>query len=160
MKESANAVYWSQSEFEDPMHRRPNVVQSLSQQDIINTYVDEICMMYGIKPSLIKSIIHRESDYNPNAENSGCVGLMQISARWHADRATKLGVTNLYDPYSNILLGVDYISELLGRYEEPELVLMLYNMNHKAALKMYSEGKITDYAKSVLAMAEVYEKGE
>jgi soluble lytic murein transglycosylase-like protein len=160
MRESANAVCWSQMEFEEPMHRRPNAVQSLSQQDIINIYVDEICMMYNIRPGLIKSIIRRESDYNPNAENSGCVGLMQISTYWHADRATKLGVTNFYDPYSNILLGADYISELIRQYEEPELVLMLYNMNHKDALKMHSEGKISEYAESVLAMTEVYEKGE
>ena len=122
----------------------------------INYYVRIIALRYAIDPMLIRSIIQQESEYLPAATNGDCLGLMQVSTRWHAQRAQKLGVTNFYDPYGNILIGVDYLAELFTTYKDPELVLMLYNMDHKTAFEMYSEGQISAYAKTVLARAEVY----
>lgn len=131
----------------------------LSQRQKINGYVQTISSMYKIDPNLVGSIIQQESEYLPMAKNGGCLGLMQISTRWHSNRAARLGVTDFYDPYGNVLLGVDYLSELFGIYKDPSLVLMLYSMDHKTAFKLYSEGKISGYAKTVLARAEVYRKG-
>jgi hypothetical protein len=131
-----------------------------TQRDIINNYVKEISAKYKVDPWVIMSMIQTESEYNPNAKNGNCLGLMQISSYWHRDRARQLGVTNFYDPYSNILLGVDYISELINQYGDIRLVLMLYNMDHNTALRMYKNGQITDYARTILARAEQYKKGE
>lgn len=36
-----------------------------------------------------------------------------MSTYWHSDRAARLGVSDFYDPYSNILVGVDLLNELL-----------------------------------------------
>jgi hypothetical protein len=163
VKEQMYVICAPQMQVEEPIHRRIIAMNKKATQDVhseINVYVSSICLLYNIEPNLIKSIIYHESRGNPKAENGDCVGLMQISMRWHADRAEKLGVTDFYDPYSNILLGVDYISELFKQYDDPALVLMLYNMKHDDALKMYNEGRISVYAKSVLAMTENYEKGE
>lgn len=126
----------------------------------INSYIRNICNQYNVEPELVMSIVFHESRYRPEAKNGNCIGLMQVSTRWHSDRAARLGVKNFYDPYSNILLGVDYLSELLDKYKDPALVLMLYNMKHETAMKMYSDGKISNYARSVLAMAEEIKKGE
>jgi hypothetical protein len=130
-------------------------------REVINSYIQDICSKYpNVEPELIRSMVQQESRYNPKATNGSCQGLMQISTRWHKDRATRLGVTDFYDPYSNILLGVDYISELLTKYKDPRLALMLYSMKHKDALELYSNGKISTYATTVLARAEDYKKGE
>lgn len=136
------------------------VKKSLTQRELIDSYVEEVCAKYKMDPALIKSIIYQESRFNPSARNRNCLGLMQVSTRWHADRAARLGVTNFHDPYGNILLGVDYLSELTHKYKDMRLVLMIYNMGYKDTLKLYKQGKISNYAKSVLARAEEYRKGE
>lgn len=131
------------------------------QHEVINNYVNQITTMYpNVDAALVKSVIQHESQYNPNHITGNCVGLMQISTYWHADRAAKLHVTDFMDPYSNILLGVDYLSELIAQYKDPALALMMYNMDNSKALKLYKEGKISGYAESVLVLADEYRKGE
>ena len=125
-----------------------------TQEEIIDSYADEIATSYEVDPALIKSIIWHESRYNPNATNGNCLGLMQVSTKWHWARASKLGVTDFYDSYGNILLGTDYISELFDLYQDPRLVLMMYNMKTETAMRLYKEGRTSDYAKSVLSRAE------
>lgn len=132
----------------------------LTEKEIIDNYVDSICLSYGIDSSLVKSIVWHESRYNPKATNGSCVGLMQISTIWHSQRASRLGVTDFYDPYSNLLIGIDYLSAIFKNHKDPALVLMLYNMDNNTALKLYKEGKITNYAKSVLSLAEKIRKEE
>jgi hypothetical protein len=135
------------------------VSKSLSDEEIINNYINEICSDYNVRPELIKAIVYHESRYNPRAKNGNCLGLMQVSKRWHSDRAKKLGVTDFYDPYSNILVGTDYISELLHKYKDPTLVLMLYSMDNQKAFSMYKKGKVSAYAKVVLSKAKEFEQG-
>lgn len=135
-------------------------IKKPTERELINAYVREITKKYNIEPELIMSVIQQESNYDPKATNGKCLGLMQVSSYWHQDRAERLGVTDFYDPYSNILLGVDYISELLTEYEDPRLVLMLYNMEHKTALRKYKNGEISNYATTILARAEELKKGE
>lgn len=135
-------------------------VKPPSERELINGYVRNVCSKYNMDPYLIMSMIVSESNYNPKEKTGICLGLMQISTKWHGDRAKKLGVTDFYDPYGNILLGVDYLSELFNQYKDPKLVLMLYNMNHDDALRMYRNGQISTYAKTVLARADKFKKGE
>lgn len=130
-----------------------------SEHETINNYVREISAKYNIDPELIMSIIQEESEYNPKATNGNCLGLMQMSSYWHAKRAIQLGVTNFYDAYSNILLGVDYISELITQYKDISLVLMLYNIDHATAFRLHAEGKVSSYAKEVMTRADGYKKG-
>lgn len=129
----------------------------LTEEQLIDSYVDDICRQYqNIPPQLIKSVIWHESTYDPKAinYNGTCFGLMQIAPRWHKDRMAKLGVTDIYDPYGNILVGVDYLSELFTRYEDMGLVLMMYNMSHNKAFEIHKQGRLTKYAQSVLDRAE------
>jgi hypothetical protein len=144
-------------EIQKPIQEKPP-----NQEDQIDKYITEICTNYSNKvlPELVKSVIDRESSRNPKATNGDCLGLMQVSSYWHSKRAAKLGVKDFYDPYGNILLGVDYLNELLYSYKDIRLVLMLYSMNHDDAFAMYKKGQISDYAISVLAKAETYKKRE
>lgn len=134
----------------------------LTHEERIDMMVETVCESYpAVDPSVVKSMIWHESRYDPNAKNYNgtCVGLMQVSTRWHADRAQRLGVSDFFDPYSNILLGVDYLSELIEKYNDPYLALMVYNMGDGKALKLYRQGKTTRYSRSVMNRANELQIG-
>ena len=123
--------------------------------------VEDICMQYtNVDPYIVRSIIFYESSYDPYTTTGDCLGLMQVSQKWHRERMEKLDAYNLYDPYSNILLGVDYISELTDKYESLELVLMLYNMKHETAFRLYNDGIVSKYAQNVIEMSNDLKAGE
>lgn len=94
--------------------------EELSEIDHILAYIDEITSVRypNLDPELVKAIVQRESRYDSTQvnRNSGTVGLMQVNPKWHSDRAKKLGVDDLADPYSNILVGCDLLNELVSQY--------------------------------------------
>lgn len=120
---------------------------TISDEAIISCYAygEE----YDICPELLIAIIEHESGGDPNAKNGRCLGLMQVSERWHYDRMEKLDCNDLYDEDQNIHVGADYLAELFEKYEDPYLVLMAYNMGDKKALELYKKGKYTKYAVSI-----------
>lgn len=126
----------------------------LSERELIDQYISEISDLYNFDKAIVHSVVYHESRYKPDAKNGKCLGLMQVSTKWHSERANTLGVEDFYDPYGNILLGVDYLSELYNRYGDMGLTLMMYNMGHTEALRLYNEGKLSWYANSVLERAE------
>lgn len=123
----------------------------------VQGYCEEIGELYGICPELLMSIIEHESSGNQYAENGSCKGLMQVSVRWHSDRMEKLGVTDIYDEYCNILVSTDYIAELREDYEEVSYVLDIYNGNSKATYN-YENGILSVYSGSVLERSEELER--
>lgn len=125
--------------------------------DEIVSMCDEIGEMYGVCPELLQAMIEKESTGNPDAVNGGCIGLMQISKRWHLDRMERLGVDDLFDPYSNILVGADYISELAEKHGDVALVLMVYHGESKA-FENDRNGIISSYAKGILERSEELER--
>lgn len=114
---------------------------------------------YNIAPELLEAIAYTESRYQPDAENSSCKGLMQISVRWHEERMEKLGTTDIYDSGQNMHLAADYLSELFEEYEDPGLVLMKYNGSGKEQISHYMEtGEMSEYARGVLDKSEELER--
>lgn len=129
----------------------PQTQASATEQYI--GYCEEIGAKYCISPELLQAIIEHESTYNPNATNGKCKGLMQIYEKYHTDRMNRLGVTDIYDPYSNILVGADIINELHMKYgDDVYLVLMEYNGVSNAYSK-WERGEINEYAESVVKRA-------
>lgn len=105
---------------------------------------------YGICPELLMAIAEAESGGNPDANNGGCKGIMQISERWHKDRMERLGVTDLFDTKENILVATDYLCELFQKYEDVGAVLMFYNGDSEAKNYLNGSGKISEYAEVIL----------
>lgn len=113
-----------------------------------DTYISDTaynaCIEYGeeynICPELLMVMIERESRGVADAENEGCVGLMQISTKWHKNRMDRLGATDIYDEEQNIHVAADYLSELFEKYGEVYLVLMCYNMGEAGAQKLFDKG--------------------
>lgn len=123
----------------------PNFISESDLQEI----TIEIGGYYDIDPCLLCAVCETESSRNINAENGLCKGLMQVSTKWHTDRMERLGVTDIFNPYGNILVSADYLSELLSINEDPAYALMRYNMSTAAANELYEKGIISNYAASI-----------
>ena len=78
----------------------------------------EVTEHYNICPEFLQAMAFRESSYRTDVENGSCIGLMQVSEKWHKDRMERLGVESLYDPYGNMLVAADYLTELFGEGDE------------------------------------------
>ena len=120
-------------------------------------YINEVCSEYNICPELVMAIIEQESSGQADAVNGDCKGLMQIDEKWHGDRMERLGVTDLYDPYSNILVGVDYLAELAAEDDDLYTVLMIYS-GTADVVKRGETGDWSDYAKEVVARSAELER--
>lgn len=113
---------------------------------------------YGVCPELLMAIVEKESSGKKFAVNGDCVGLMQISTKWHKERMERLGVTDICDEYSNILVGTDYLMELAEEYGDIGIVLMAYNGDSRVKKAMNGECDISNYAKWILKRSEELER--
>lgn len=111
----------------------------------------EICREYNIDYLLVIALIEMESEFDPDAVNGTHYGLCQISSKWHSERAKELGVDDLYDPIGNILVGVDYLNELLGKDKGVTYALMAYRLGEGEAKNKYAEGKSIPYSDKIEA---------
>lgn len=153
----------NEEQIEQPIEEVADIIQQpqpdLSQyadilptmNDMVINLTSEIGPMYGIDPELLQAIIFYESSNNPNSSNGNCFGYMQIFYIWHQDRMAKFGVTDITDPYGNILVGTDYLSELIHQYNDLSLVLMIYNGDSRA-YDLYNKGEMSEYASNILTL--------
>ncbi len=111
-------------------------------------YIYTISNRYHICSEMVMAIIEHESSGQADATNGGCKGLMQINEKYHTERMKRLGVTDIYDPYGNILVGCDYLAELFAEYEDMSVVLMKYNGTYDALTRTYENR--TEYAKNIM----------
>lgn len=66
---------------------------------------------------------------------------MQINESAQRDRINDLEVTDLYDPYQNVLVGIDYLVYLFETYgDNVHYVLMAYNGGEAYADRFYNKG--------------------
>jgi len=117
-------------------------------------YIEQVAAEYCVSPELIEAMIETESRGISTVRNGSCVGLMQVSTRWHADRAASLGVSLLTDE-GNILCGTSYLMNLVNDDDgEGDLyyVLAKYNGQSDAA-----PGRENGYATEILTRAEELE---
>lgn len=109
--------------------------------DDLQNYIYKLCDKYGISYSLVISVIWRESTFNPDAYSHGWKGLMQINESAQSERIKNLNVDNIYNPYQNVLVGIDYLVYLFQTHgENVHYVLMAYNGGESYADRLYSKG--------------------
>ena len=89
---------------------------------------------------LIKAVMYAESKCNPRARSPrGAVGLMQLMPGTAADMGVPSGKRE--DPYHSIMGGTRYLSELMKKYGEQKiLVIIAYNQG-PARIDRYLERK-------------------
>lgn len=79
----------------------------------LSEVINSVSSRHHLDPDLIKSVIHAESGFNPNAVSpKGAQGLMQLMP----GTASKLGISDSFDPGANVEGGTRYLRELLEHY--------------------------------------------
>lgn len=122
----------------------------------LQDYIFELCDTYEIDPVIVIAMIGKESEYNAAAigDSGHAFGLMQVQPRWHEGRIEDLGVTDLLDPYQNVLVGIDYLAELFDRGNSLEWTLMAYNGGFDHAYRHIERGTVSTYVTDVLVTSE------
>lgn len=123
------------------------------------TYI--ICQQNGIDYALALAIMEVESGYKWDAYCSeGSQGYMQVNVKWHEDRMNRLNVDNVENPYFNVMVAVDYLAELQGRFDTEAEVLTAYNYGVTGAYKhVWNKGLTeTEYSKAVQQAKQRIEK--
>lgn len=119
---------------------------------------EELGSQYNICPELIQSICFKESGFQSDIESGGCVGIMQVSPKWHKKRMERLGVTDLKDMRQNMKVATDYLSELAESYEDVGVVLMMYNGDSSAQDVICGTDSVSDYAEEILTISAELER--
>lgn len=110
------------------IHEEKN--KPLEGKDLYLSTVDYISETYypELDTAIVQAVMETESNYDPNVGNpSGAIGLMQIIPKWHRHRAEKYGLHDLWDPYTNILVGMDLLNESYQKYGDYRQALYVYN---------------------------------
>jgi hypothetical protein len=120
----------------------------------LQLHIFKECEKYNIAPALVMALIERESDFDVNALSPyGDKGLMQVNPRWHTERAEKLGCTDLFNPFDNITVGIDYLAELKAEKPDVYWVLMAYNKGREEATERLNNEDYSSYAVGIVERA-------
>lgn len=101
----------------------------------MQVYTYCVCKQYGVRYDLVVALIEKESGYKFDkvGDDGHSIGYMQIYEEYHRDRMERLNVTDLTNPYQNVLVGIDYLSELIERYGTIQDALAAYNYGEQGA---------------------------
>ena len=125
-------------------------VTNVALSSDLTQYTLNLCSQYGVDSSVIFSVMYHESHFNAGATSGkGAQGLMQIIPRYSASRMAKLGVTNLYDPGSNILVGIDFLAEYYHTYGSWNQALTAYRTGNA--------GNDSAYAATILGSVGMFQ---
>lgn len=128
--------------------------------EVVQAYLWCICEEYDVDYYMVVALIEKESRYKYSAlgDNGNSKGYMQIYEKWHKERMEDLGVNDLFNPYHNLLVGVDTLAEIQSKYLESSganCCLMVYNMGESTAKSNWKAGYYsTAYSRYILQRAE------
>lgn len=118
-------------------------------------FTEQLCADKCIAYPFVLAMIEHESGYrNLGSNDCSCIGYMQISEKWHKEEMERIGCYDLYNGFDNISVGVEILVDLFSTYEEPNKVLMAYNMGPSGAAKLWEQGiESSAYSRSILERA-------
>lgn len=120
----------------------------------LQLFIADLCEEMSIEPELVLAIIENESQWNPEAVGDGgrSFGLMQVQRWCHKDRMNRLGCDDLLNPYENVVVGIDILSEKLEKYGDVEKALCAYNAGDAGAERLYFSKGIysSEYSRKVV----------
>lgn len=109
--------------------------------DELQGYLYGVCKENGVPFEFALALIGNESGYQPEViSTTNDYGLMQINACNHGWLEEELGVEDFLDPEDNISAGLYILSGYFEKYEDPHMVLMVYNMGEYGAQQQWEKG--------------------
>jgi soluble lytic murein transglycosylase-like protein len=119
--------------------------------------ISELSRKYQVDFALIKAIIRAESGFNPFAvSRKGAKGLMQLMP----ETASRLNVSNVFNPKENIEGGVRHFKYLLSLFNDDlRLSLAAYNAGENLVSDLRSippYRETVDYVQRVLSFYQSY----
>lgn len=118
----------------------------------IQKFVYSLCEGYEIDFTFAMAVIQKESSFKPDVvSGSNDYGLMQINKINHEWLSELLGITDFLDAEQNIKAGMFILRGLFEKYNEPELVLMAYNMGETGANRLWQKDIYsTNYTEDIM----------
>lgn len=115
--------------------------------------------LYALPESLVRAVIHTESNYNPNAVSRvGAMGLTQLMP----STARFLGVTRPFDPRQNIYGGAKFLRLLANRFGGDMVLVLAGYFSGAGAVQKYGgvppNSGVRGYVKAVLRRFYAYER--
>lgn len=115
-----------------------------------------------VPASLAIAQVAQESRFDPNAENNGAIGLMQIIPNYHQDRLDNIceepTFDKWYEPRYNIMVGLSYMDDLLDNNHacgDKAYALMMYNQGPASGTRTYlARGIVSDYASTIIVLKQ------
>lgn len=142
----------------DDGFKQYNIALSADEQK----YAYNLCKQYGIQYELFLAVMYKESGFNASSVGGGnSYGLCQIHISNYSNLSSKLGISNLLDPYDNMKAGAYLLSLYLSSAstkvsgDSVEVYgLNAYNMGESAYFNScYSQGILNrGYSNSVIAL--------
>jgi hypothetical protein len=132
-------------------HQRLN--RAFTQQEI-DAAIDQAATRHNVDPSLVRSVVKVESNFNPNAvSRKGAMGLMQLMP----STARSLNVSNPFDPQQNVDAGVRHLRKLLDNYGgDVRLTLAAYNAGSGAVARSAGVPHIRETQNYVRRITDLY----
>jgi soluble lytic murein transglycosylase-like protein len=130
--------------------------RAFTQQDI-DAAIDEAAARHNVDPSLVRSVVKVESNFNPNAvSRKGAMGLMQLMP----STARSLNVSNPFDPAQNVDAGVRHLRRLLDNYRgNVRLSLAAYNAGSGAVARSAGVPRFRETQNYVRRITNLYNGG-
>lgn len=108
------------------------------------------CREFGMEKELVYALIKTESNFKEDAlSGKGAKGLMQLQEETAVWCAEKMGfevfdVENIFDPETNIRIGVWYISYLIDELGSEDLAIIAYNAGINRVREWKKEGLVSE----------------
>lgn len=120
------------------------------------------CLTYGynIDFPFVMAVIQQESNFNSSIISpTNDYGLMQINSINHEWLSRQFGFTDYLDPYQNTRAGIFILRKLFEKYEDPQKVLMAYNLGESGASRLWDKGvQSTRYSEAIMKAADNFSK--
>lgn len=113
-----------------------------TKEEIIKI-ASELCEEYDFPLNVFLGLINQESTFRIDAYNKdGSYGLCQINKVNHGWIKEELGITNFYDPKSNMEAGLFILTHYEKTYnpDSIHMLLMMYNMGPNRAKDFFNDG--------------------
>jgi len=130
--------------------------RAFTAQDI-DAAIDQAAARHNVDPSLVRSVVKVESNFNPNAvSRKGAMGLMQLMP----STARSLNVSNPFDPQQNVDAGVRHLRRLLDSYGgDVRLSLAAYNAGSGAVARSAGVPRFRETQNYVRRITNLYSGG-